>query len=117
MVKPSLITGLIALMLGACQHSATAAPATLADSSPESVEALKAALGNAINRANVDLGVGDLTASSSVTVLPPQLTEHETRSPATPTVFNLFVKDGICFAVQDGMDEEIPLLDVPCKPA
>lgn len=117
MVKPSLITGFIALMLGACQHSATAAPATLADSNPESVEALKAALGTAINRANVELGVGDLTASSSVSVLPPRLSEHETRSPATPTIFYLFIKDGTCLAVRADTDEEIPLPDVPCKPA
>ena len=117
MVRSALFTGLVALALGACQHSAAAAPATLADSSPETLNALKSALGGAINRASIDLGAGDLTEASTVTVLPPPLTEHETRSPATPTVFNLFVKNGACFAVQEGTETEIPLPDVPCTPA
>ena len=117
MVRSALFTGLVALVLSACQHSATAAPATLADSSADTLSALKLALGGAINRANIELGVGDFTATSTVTVLPPSLTEHETRSPATPTVFNLFVKNGACFAVQDGTDTEVPLPDVHCKPA
>ena len=116
MVRSTLLSGLVALVLGACQHSATAVPATLADSSPETLNALKSALGGAINRANIELGVGDLTETSTVTVLPSRLTEHETRSPATPTVFSLYVKNGACFAVQDGTDAEIPLPDVPCKP-
>ncbi|MHA7856448.1 MAG: hypothetical protein ACX94D_00070 [Henriciella sp.] len=117
MVRSPLFTGLIALTLGACQHSATTAPATLADETPATIEALKSALGSAINRANIDLGAGDLSGASSVTVLPPRLTEHEMRSPATPIVFNLFVRSGDCYAVQDGSEAEIPLPDVPCKPA
>lgn len=117
MVKATVFSGLIAFMLGACQHSATAAPATLADESPATIEALKSALGSAINRANVDLGAGDLSGASTVTVLPPRLTEHETRSPATPIVFSLFVKGDDCYAVQDGSEAKIPLPDVPCKPA
>lgn len=117
MVKSTLFTGLIALVLGACQHSVTVAPATLADSAPATLNALKSALGGAINRANIDLGAGDFTQSLTVTVLPPSLTEYETRSPATPIVFNLFVINGACFAIQDGTNTEIPLPDVPCKPA
>lgn len=117
MVRSALFSGLVALALGACQHNATASPATLADNSPDTLNALKSALGGSINRANIDLGVGDLTQTSTVTVLPPSLTEHETRSPATPIVFSLYVKNGTCFAVQEGTDTEIPLPDVPCKPA
>ena len=117
MVRSTLLTGLVALVLGACQHTATTSPATLADSSADTLSALKSALGGAMNRANIDLGAGNLTEMSSVTVLPPPLTEHEIRSPATPMVFNLFVKNGACFAVQEGKDVEIPLPDVPCRPA
>jgi len=117
MVRSPLFTGLVALVLGACQHAATASPATLTDSNADTLSALKSALGGAINRANIDLGAGDLTETSIVTVLPPPLTEHETRSPATPIVFNLYMKNGACFAVQYGTETEIPLPDVPCKPA
>ena len=117
MVRSTLFSGVIALALSACQHSATAAPAKLADDSPDTLTALKSALSQAVNRANIDLGAGDLTEMSSVTVLPPPLTEHETRSPATPIVFDLYIKNGACVAVQDGTDTEIPLPDVPCKPA
>lgn len=111
-----LTTGLMALLVGACQHNPSAVPATLADDTPATLEALKSGLGKAINRAQIELGAGNLTASSTVTVLPPRLTEHETRSPATPLVFNLFVQDGACFAIQAGTEAEIPLPDVPCKP-
>ena len=117
MVRSTLLTGLVALVLGACQHTVTTSPATLADSSADTLSALKSALGGAINRANIELGVGDMTETSTVTVLPPRLTEHETRSPATPIVFDLFVKNGACIAVQQGTDMEVPLPDVPCKPA
>lgn len=116
MVRSILTTGLLAVLVGACQHNSSAVPATLADDTPATLEALKAGLGEAIDQAKIELGVGDMTASSIVTVLPPRLTEHETRSPATPLVFNIFVQDGACFAVREGTETEIPLPDVPCKP-
>jgi len=70
----------------------------------------------ALNRAQIELGAGNPTLVPSVSVLPPRPTDFETRSPAMPEIFNLFVQDGRCYAVRDGSDIEIPLPDVTCHP-
>ena len=116
MIKRACFLGLTILSLGACQHAQTAVPATLSDAQPETMEALKSGLATAMGRSNIELGADKGQQSSTVSVLPQTLSEFETRSPERPTIFNLFVKDGFCFAMRDGTDAEVPLPDVPCQP-
>jgi hypothetical protein len=80
------------------------------------MEALKSGLAAAMGRTMIELGADKGQQSSTVSVLPQKLSEFETRSPERPTIFKLFVKDGICFAVRDGSDVEVPLPDVSCQP-
>lgn len=100
----------------ACQHNQGPVPAILSDDSPETLDALKADLAIAMDRARIDLGAGDPTAMPSVAVLPPRPTDLETSSPAMPVIFNLFIQDGRCFAVRDGSKTEIMLPNVTCRP-
>lgn len=116
MIRRLLLTSLAVLTLGACQHHDTAVPAVLADDTPENLQALKAGLSAATGRAQINLGAGDPTVSSTISVLPPPPTDLETNSPAIPTIFQLFKKDAGCFAVEDGSDALIELPGVTCKP-
>jgi len=116
MIGRLLLPLMAVLAASACQHSQGAVPAILADDSAETLDALKAGLATAMNRAQIELGAGDPTVVPSVSVLPPRPTEFETRSPALPEIFNLFIQDGRCYAVRDGSETEIPLPDVTCHP-
>ena len=115
MVTRILIPFIAALAVAGCQHNQGAVPAILADDSPETLSALKASLGTALNRAHIELGAGDPTTVSRVSVLPPRPTDLETRSPAMPEMFNLFIQDGRCYAVREGSETEVALPGVPCR--
>ena len=115
MITRILIPFIAAFAISACQHNQGAVPAVLADDSTESLSALKAGLATALNRAHIELGAGDPTTVSSVSVLPPRPTDLETRSPAMPDLFNLFIQNGRCYAVRDGSEAELALPDVPCR--
>lgn len=117
MVVRIILSSLTAITLGACQHVDEAVvPATLADDGADSIAALKTGLAAAMERAQIELGAGDLTTSSTVSVLPPPPTTHETRSPAMPTTFTLYVRGDACFAVQEGSETEVALPGVTCRP-
>ena len=116
MVKKTTLAIATVLGLGACQHASGSVPAVLEDSSEETMTAVKAALSETIGRANIEFGVGDPTKTALIAVLPPPLTPHEDRSPATPTVFDLVLRDGICFAVNAETGVETELAGVPCRP-
>lgn len=115
MVTRILIPLIAALAVSACQHNPGSVPAVLADDSAETLSALKAGLATALNRAHIELGAGDPTSVSRVSVLPPRPTNLETRSPAMPEMFDLFIHNGRCYAVRDGTETEITLPDVPCR--
>ena len=116
MMKSLVSLPLVASLLAACHHAPEAVPAVLADDTQAVRTALAARLGEAIGRANVTLGAGDLTTSSTVSVLPPPLGEHETRSPATPSLFTLTLMGGDCYAIPENEGTPIALPDVPCRP-
>lgn len=109
----SLLVGIFGF--AACQHSPTAQPAVLSDASDETMTAVKASLATAMDRAQVELGAGDPTTAPVIAVLPPAPTTFETQSPAMPTIFNLFVRDGVCFAVAEATGDEVALPGVSCR--
>ncbi|MEO1322377.1 MAG: hypothetical protein AAFV59_05160 [Pseudomonadota bacterium] len=110
----SLLAGTLAL--GACQHHSPAQPAVLADASAETLDAVKGNLAQAMNRGQIEIGAGDPTTIPSISVLPPPPSTFETQSPAMPTIFKLYVRDGLCFAIAEGTVEEVPLPGVACRP-
>ncbi|MEM9570694.1 MAG: hypothetical protein AAF996_04455 [Pseudomonadota bacterium] len=117
MVRASLSILLAAVGLGGCQHaSEDATPAVLADTSETNLDALKTAMANTMGRAQIELGVSDLSNSSRLAVLPPRLSPNDDRSPALPTYFDLVIKNGMCMAVHSETGSETELRDVACKP-
>lgn len=115
MIIRSLIFGVSGLLVGGCQHNADVVPAVLADDSDETMAMVKSHLAGAMGVAQVRLGVGDPTQTPALTILPPPLGPHETRSPATPTQFNLMVRGDICYAMREGAEEMIELTGVSCR--
>jgi len=103
------------LTLGACQHSVEPVPAVLADGSAETLEAVKTEMAEALGKASVTLGAGDLTKSSILVIAPPPLGPHETRSTAAPIRYDLQMHGEICYAVREETDEMIELTNVPCR--
>ena len=104
-------------MASGCQLlSSEPVPAVLADDDAETMATLKSALAEAVGRANVELGPGDLTTTSVVSVLPPPLSALETASVAMPTQFTLMLRGDTCMAVHSETGEEFAM-DVACKPA
>ncbi|MEM1150288.1 MAG: hypothetical protein AAGI03_07000 [Pseudomonadota bacterium] len=106
-----------AAMLGGCQlTNEDAVPAVLMDDSAETMETLKATLADATGTASVELGAGDPTQTSAVTVLPPRLSPLETASTAMPTRFNLMMRGETCMVVHSETGEEFQI-ELPCRPA
>ncbi len=115
MMIRSLIFGVSALLVGGCQHNVDVVPAVLADDSDETMAMVKSHLASAMGVGRVRLGVGDPTQTPALTVLPPPLGPHETRSPATPTQFDLLVRGDTCYAMREGAAEMIELSGVSCR--
>ena len=103
------------LMSGACQSMA--APAVLTRADPPAMERLKATLAKAMGRASIELGPGDPTQTSVISVLPPPLTPQEDRSRARPTIFRLEIEGANCVLVREDNAERIRLDGVECRAA
>jgi hypothetical protein len=101
--------------LGACQSMA--APAVLTKADPPAMEALKATLAKAMGRSRIDLGPGDPTQTSVISVLPLPLAPQEDRSLAKPTIFHLEIEGANCVLVRQDTGARIPLDGVECKAA
>ncbi len=106
---------LCAVLLGGCQTSAPAAPAALSSTDPETMAALQGVLASAMSTASVKIGPGDLTASSTISVLPPPPGPYEGRSVAKPTLFDIMMRGERCFVVRRDTGEEFSLGDIGCK--
>ena len=105
-----------AALAGACQSVSAGTPATLAAADEETVAQIKAVLAHAMDQTKIEIGAEDLTATSVISVLPPPLSEHEDRSPATPTQFDLVIKNGACYAVRRDTGEAYELKNISCQP-
>jgi hypothetical protein len=92
-------------------------PAVLTKADPPAMERLKATLAKAMGRASVDLGPGDPTQTSTISVLPPPLAPQDDRSLAKPTIFRLEIEGGACTLVREDNGARIPLDGVACKAA
>lgn len=112
-----LLSSIVILTLGACQHASERVDAMLADGEPETVDALKAGLGEAMGRTFIELGASDPTEQSVVSVLPLPLSDADDRSLERPTLFDLVLDDGVCVAINRETGQETRLTNVPCRPA
>ena len=104
-----------AALLSACQTPGAPSPAVLENADDDTMAALHARLASATGRASVTLGPGDLTQSSTISVLPPALGPNEDRSVATPTYFDLMMVDNKCVLVARATGARHPLDGVACR--
>lgn len=114
-MKYRILTVSMLAGVGACQSSPQ--PATLVDASPETLSALTGVLAAAVDRAQVQLGPGDLTKESVISVLPPRPGPLEGNSPAMPTIFDIVLVEGECFVQERQSGERFPLTGIACTPA
>ena len=102
------------LLTGACQTSGATRPATLETADEATLARVKAVAAEAVGRAQIRLGAGDLTETSTLTVLPPPLGPNETASPAMPTVFDIVTHGSDCLLVNRSTGEQFMIEGVSC---
>lgn len=95
-----MLAGAAGLALGGCQSTAPAVPAVMISDDEAAMSALKQALAEAMGKARVELGAGDPTRQSRITVLPPRLGPLEGNSPSLPVAFDLMLSGETCFLVR-----------------
>ncbi|MEM9965759.1 MAG: hypothetical protein AAGC58_10475 [Asticcacaulis sp.] len=112
-----LILALTSLLgFTACQSVATDQAAWLTPKA-DSLNDLKAALGQMMQTKHIDLGPSDPTQSASLTVLPPPVSPHESRSTALPVRFDLIMRNGKCYVVRHDTGDSRELPQGACVPA
>lgn len=117
MIRSRLICLLGAAMLtGACQTVAPDAPARLVNADEATLAQVRSVLANALDRATVELGPGDPSKKSTISVLPPPLAAREDRSLAAPVIFDIMLSGDDCYAVNRETGEAFAL-GVPCRAA
>ncbi|MFT3724179.1 MAG: hypothetical protein QM773_11380 [Hyphomonadaceae bacterium] len=107
--------GAVALM--GCQSLGSPVPAVLASADADTMAKLKTALATAMGQAHVELGPGDPTRSSTLSVLPRPPGPPEDRSLAIPTIFRLEMEAGACFVVREDGGARARIEGVACRPA
>jgi hypothetical protein len=115
MVVRSLIAAAAVFLVS--RPAAAKEPATLAHADPATMAELHAVLARAVGRARVELGPGDPTQTSVISVLPRRPSPYEDRSLAMPTTFDLVIEGGRCFVVRRDTGEEFELQGVECRKA
>jgi len=119
MTDPRRSLGLLAMIgafaLSACQSNSEVTSAALAEADSETMAELKSVLARAMDTARVELGPGDLTKASTISVLPPRLSPDEDRSTVKPTLFDIVLKGSKCFVVRRDTGDEYELAGVSCR--
>jgi hypothetical protein len=107
------------LASGACQSTdqTDLKPAVVVKADAQTMDHLKAALAKAMGRAQVELGPGDPTKSSEISVLPRPLGPAEDRSLSKPTIFRLETDGSSCFVTRTDNGAREKVDGVECKAA
>ncbi len=113
--SPGLLVVIGASILNGCQSNGTMTFATLAEADSQTMAELKSVLAGAMNTASVDIGPGDLTKTSTISVLPPRLSPDEDRSTVTPTQFDIILRGSSCYVVRRDTGDEYELSGVSCR--
>ena len=117
----------LTLVAGACLSAcetvpsvATMTPAVLASADDASLQQVKTAIAQMMDRKTVQLGANDYANSSTISVLPDRLrvpagapfSRHDF---ALPIKFDLMMDGANCYIVKQGTDNYIPLNGVSCR--
>ncbi len=115
--KPLVQAMLGAFLLAGCQMTKAEAPAVLITADTQTMTELKAVLAGAMKTASVEIGPGDVTQTSTISVLPPRLSPLEGRSTATPVQFDIIKKGRDCSVIRRDTGEVFSLGDIACRVA
>jgi hypothetical protein len=107
----------VVTLASACQLTPSAVPAVLTRADAAAMDRVKATLAKAMGRSPIQLGPGDLTQSSVVSVLPLPPGPLEDRSLAMPTIFRLEIQDKTCVFVREDTGTRVTLDGVDCRAA
>jgi hypothetical protein len=105
------------LVMSACQLTSAAVPAVLTRADDQTMTRLRVTLAQAMGRSQVELGPGDPTQTSTLSVLPLPPGPLEDRSLAKPTIFRLEIAGVTCALVREGTSERIALEGIDCRAA
>lgn len=103
-----------AFVLAGCQLTEAQAPAVLDSVDAGTMTELKAVLATAMKTASVEIGPGDVTQTSTISVLPPRLSPLEGRSPARPVQFDIVKKGTKCAVIRRDTGEAFALHGITC---
>lgn len=115
MLTRIFLAGLLSASLGACMSHSPQSPGVLTDTGAANITALKTALSEAVGRANIKLGAGDLDTATRVTVLPPPRGKYEMNSPAMPLHFEIVTDGADCWLVQQDTRQRFEAPGLSCK--
>jgi len=116
MLKVSQLSAAMALFgLASCQNMTAPQPAVLVQNDTESITLIKQALSEYLGRAQINLGAGDLTQQSFVTVLPPRVTAMEGNSVAIPQIYELQYGNGLCYVMDKPVRFAITIRGLACR--
>jgi hypothetical protein len=104
----------LVLAAQACATSRATVPARLDRPTAATIAQVKVALAKAMGKARIELGPIDYATSTSLFVLPPPPSLYETRSLATPTVFDIKRQGQTCLLVRRESGQTIALDGVAC---
>jgi hypothetical protein len=108
-----------AAFAGCCQSTTAqaASPAVLVRADDATMARIGAALAKEMGRSTIELGPGDPTQTSVISVLPLPPGPLEDRSLAKPTIFRLEIGSGSCVLVREDTGARIKLDGVECRAA
>lgn len=96
----SIVSGfglLMALILVGCQTDALASPGVIVTTDGREVERLKPLLAKALGRGTIEIGPFEMGVSTSISVLPPRTGPLEGRSLNQPIIFDIVIKERVCY--------------------
>ncbi len=104
-----------AFVLAGCQLTEAQVPAVLDSSDAATMTELKAVLAIAMKTASVEIGPGDVTQTSTISVLPPPPGPLEGRSTAMPVQFDIVKKGSKCAVIRRDTGEAFALDAITCR--
>lgn len=117
--KIAKLSGLIFAIqtLCGCASIPRDVPATISMADVATSQRVVATIRSAMGNQRVTLGPAASEPATNITVLPPPLGPYESRSLATPEIFDIIKRGNACFLVQRSSNVAYALENVRCRAA
>jgi hypothetical protein len=110
----SISIAMIAVLGASCATPSGPLPARLGKTDEATMGRVRAVLAQALGRTRIEMGPENLAVSTSLSVLPLPLGPYDTRSPATPAIFDIVIEQGACKLVARDSGRAYALGDGVC---